>query len=101
VSTTPRDAVIAIEQKAVDRAYDCYEARLAEMTSPSAATASASGKDGIAVRKKAESTAEEYGGLGGEALVISRVDVQDAGDAMSSTPRPAIRWSSPGRTRSP
>ncbi|MFJ6832947.1 ATP-binding domain-containing protein [Streptomyces sp. NPDC091209] len=85
MSTTPRDAVIAIEQKAVDRAYDCYEARLAEMTSPSAATASASGKDGIAVRKEAESTAEEYDGLGGEALVISRVDVQEAGDAEPET----------------
>ncbi|MFE9879933.1 HelD family protein [Streptomyces sp. NPDC005784] len=85
MSTTPRDAVIAIEQKAVDRAYDCYEARLAEMTSPSTATASASGKDGVAVRKKAESTAEEYGGLGGEALVISRVDIQEAGDAEPET----------------
>ncbi|MFF3406749.1 ATP-dependent DNA helicase [Streptomyces sp. NPDC002742] len=85
MSTTPRDAVIAIEQKAVDRAYDCYEARLAEMTSPSAATASASGKDGIAVRKKAESTAEEYGGLGGEALVISRVDIQEPVDAEPET----------------
>jgi Superfamily I DNA and RNA helicases len=77
VSTTPRDTVIANEQKAVDRAYDCYEARLAEMTSPSAATASATGKDSVAVRRKAESTAEEYGGLGGEALVISRVDIQE------------------------
>ncbi|MEY2247366.1 AAA family ATPase [Streptomyces sp. BF23-18] len=85
MSTTPRDTVIAIEQKAVDRAYDCYEARLAEMTSPSTATASASAKDGIAVREKAESAAEEYGGLGGEALVISRVDVQDAGDAEPET----------------
>ncbi|MGW3911787.1 ATP-binding domain-containing protein [Streptomyces sp. NPDC005070] len=85
MSTTPRDAVIAIEQKAVDRAYDCYEARLAEMTSPSAASASASGKDGIAVREKAESAAEDYGGLGGEALVISRVDVQEAGDAEPET----------------
>ncbi|MFI0963868.1 ATP-binding domain-containing protein [Streptomyces sp. NPDC021080] len=85
MSTTPRDAVIAIEQKAVDRAYDCYEARLAEMTSPSAAAASASGKDGIAVREKARSAAEEYGGLGGEALVISRVDVQEEGDAEPET----------------
>ncbi|MET8854813.1 ATP-binding domain-containing protein [Streptomyces sp. NPDC004579] len=85
MSTTPRDAVIATEQKAVDRAYDCYEARLAEMTSPSAASASASGKDGITVREKAESAAEEYGGLGGEALVISRVDVQEAGDAEPET----------------
>ncbi|WP_329300404.1 AAA family ATPase [Streptomyces sp. NBC_00659] len=85
MSTTPRDTVIAIEQKAVDRAYDCYEARLAEMTSPSAATASASGKDGIALREKAVSAAEEYGGLGGEALVISRVDVQEADDAEPET----------------
>ncbi|MFB7248552.1 ATP-binding domain-containing protein [Streptomyces populi] len=85
MSTTPRDAVIAIEQKAVDRAYDCYEARLAEMTSPSTATASASGKDGIAVREKAEGAAEEYGGLGGEALVIGRVDVQETDDAEPET----------------
>ncbi|MFD8736708.1 ATP-binding domain-containing protein [Streptomyces sp. NPDC059618] len=85
MSTTPRDAVIAIEQKAVDRAYDCYEARLAEMTSPSAAAASASGKDGIAVREKARTAADEYGGLGGEALVISRVDVQEEGEAEPET----------------
>jgi DNA helicase IV len=85
VSTTPRDAVIVIEQKAVDRAYDCYEARLAEMSSSSAATASASGKDSIAVRRDTEARAEEYGGLGGEALVISRVDVQEAGDSEPET----------------
>ncbi|MFF3451031.1 ATP-dependent DNA helicase [Streptomyces sp. NPDC002667] len=85
MSTTPRDTVIAIEQKAVDRAYDCYEARLAEMTSPSTATASASGKDGIAVREKAESAAAEYGGLGGEALVISRIDVQEEGETEPET----------------
>ncbi|WP_432185786.1 HelD family protein [Streptomyces sp. Tue6028] len=85
MSTTSRNAVIATEQKAVDRAYDCYEARLAEMTSQSAATASASGKDSIAVRKGAETTAEEYDGLGGEALVISRVDVQETGDTEPET----------------
>ncbi|MCX4763841.1 AAA family ATPase [Streptomyces sp. NBC_01275] len=85
MSTTSRDTVIATEQKAVDRAYDCYEARLAEMTSQSAATASASGKDSIAVRKGAETTAEEYGGLGGEALVVSRVDVQENGDTEPET----------------
>ncbi|MGW1532134.1 AAA family ATPase [Streptomyces aureus] len=84
MSTTPRDAVIAVEQKAVDRAYDCYEARLAEMAAPSA-TACASGKDGMAVRETAESAAEEYGGLEGEALVISRVDVQDEGDTEPET----------------
>ncbi|MFL1902102.1 ATP-binding domain-containing protein [Streptomyces tauricus] len=85
MSTTPRDAVIATEQKAVDRAYSCYEARLAEMTSPSAATASASGKDSIAARKVAETTAEEYGGLGGEALVVSRVDIQEMGGTEPET----------------
>ncbi|MGW3413888.1 ATP-binding domain-containing protein [Streptomyces sp. NPDC000888] len=83
MSTTSREAVIADEQNAVDRAYDCYEARLKEMSSPSAATASASGKDSIAVRRETEASAEAYGGLGGEALVISRVDVQEAGDSES------------------
>ncbi|WP_121714061.1 AAA family ATPase [Streptomyces sp. E5N91] len=85
MSTTSRDAAIAAEQKAVDRAYACYEARLAELTGPTAATASASGKDSIAVRKEAEATAESYGGLGGAALVISRVDVQEPGDAEPET----------------
>ncbi|AQS68422.1 ATP-binding domain-containing protein [Streptomyces pactum] len=85
MSTTTRDAAIAAEQKAVDRAYACYEARLAELTGPTAATASASGKDSIAVRKEAEATAESYGGLGGAALVVSRVDVQEPGDAEPET----------------
>ncbi|MFE1071039.1 ATP-binding domain-containing protein [Streptomyces sp. NPDC058783] len=85
MGTTSRDAAIAAEQKAVDRAYACYEARLAELTGPTAATASASGKDSIAVRKEAEATAESYGGLGGAALVISRVDVQEPGDAEPET----------------
>ncbi|MGW5851137.1 ATP-binding domain-containing protein [Streptomyces sp. NPDC055254] len=85
MSTTSRDAVIATEQKAVDRAYDCYEARLVELTSQTAATASASGKDSIAVRKGAEATVDTYGGLGGEALVVSRVDIQDAGDTEAET----------------
>ncbi|MEO3765354.1 ATP-binding domain-containing protein [Streptomyces sp. B8F3] len=85
VRTTPRDAVIAVEQQAVDRAYDCYEARLAEMTPASAASASASGKDGAAVRRDAEAKAEEYGGLDGEALVVSRVDVREAGDSEAET----------------
>ncbi|MFJ9859557.1 ATP-binding domain-containing protein [Streptomyces albogriseolus] len=85
MSTTSRAAAIAVEQKAVDRAYDCYEARLAELTGQTAATASASGKDSIAARKGAEATAESYGGLGGEALVISRVDVQDPGDEEPET----------------
>ncbi|MFF3322134.1 ATP-binding domain-containing protein [Streptomyces sp. NPDC002889] len=77
MSTTSRDAVVAVEQKAVDRAYDCYEARLAEMAEESPASAAASGKDAIAARKEAEDRAEEYGGLGEEALVVSRVDVQE------------------------
>ncbi|WP_030543820.1 ATP-binding domain-containing protein [Streptomyces albus] len=85
MSTTPRDEVIATEQKAVDRAYDCYETQLAEMASQSAAAASASGKDSIAVRKGVESRALAYGGLGGESLVISRVDVQDDGDTAPET----------------
>ncbi|WP_406000089.1 AAA family ATPase [Streptomyces sp. NBC_00829] len=85
MSTTSREAVIAGEQKAVDRAYDCYEARLAEVTDQSPARASASGKDSIAVRHQAEAWADEYGGLQGEALVVSRVDVQEPG---ASEPAP-------------
>lgn len=85
MSTTSRDAVVAGEQKAVDRAYDCYEARLAEMTEQSPAAASASGKDGTAARIEAEAKAEEYGGLGGEALVVSRVDVQEPGASAAET----------------
>ncbi|MGW6456613.1 ATP-binding domain-containing protein [Streptomyces sp. NPDC055078] len=85
MSTTSREAIVAEEQQAVDHAYDCYEARLAEMTEHSPATASASGKDGIAARKEAEAKAEEYGGLDGEALVVSRVDVREPGEAESET----------------
>ncbi|MBQ0983742.1 AAA family ATPase [Streptomyces sp. F63] len=77
MGTTTRDEIIALEQKAVDHAYDCYETRLAEMTDGSVATASASGKDGIANRREADQRAAAYGGLGGESLVISRVDVRD------------------------
>ncbi|MEV6394969.1 AAA family ATPase [Streptomyces sp. NPDC051907] len=85
MSTTTRDETIAVEQKAVDHAYDCYTARLAEMSGTSAATASASGKDGIANRIDAEARATAYGGLGDEALVFSRVDAP--GDP-SEEPRP-------------
>ncbi|MEV5487883.1 hypothetical protein AB0L47_07730 [Streptomyces bobili] len=60
------DRFLAVEQEAVDHAYDCYTARLAEMSGTSAATASASGKDGIANRVEAEARAAAYGGLGGE-----------------------------------
>uniref|UniRef100_UPI001C84F73A HelD family protein n=1 Tax=Streptomyces beigongshangae TaxID=2841597 RepID=UPI001C84F73A len=77
MTTTTRDDVIALEQKAVDHAYACYEARLAEMTGTAAATASASGKDGIANRKDAEQRAEAYGSLGGESLVFARVDAPE------------------------
>ncbi|WP_338058186.1 hypothetical protein [Streptomyces avicenniae] len=72
-----RDAVIAVEQKAVDHAYACYEARLAELTDNSVAHASASGKDSVANRLANEARADAYGGLGGEALVISRIDVRE------------------------
>ncbi|MCT2590773.1 AAA family ATPase [Streptomyces sp. N2-109] len=85
MSGTSREAVIANEQKAVDRAYDCYEARLAEMGGQTAASASASGKDGIAVRVEAEARAQEYGGLGGESLVVMRVDTQEGGQAEPET----------------
>ncbi|MFF3020323.1 HelD family protein [Streptomyces sp. NPDC057939] len=84
-STTTRDEVLAVEQHAVDHAYDCYTARLAEMSGTSAATASASGKDGIANRIEAEARAAAYGGLGDEALVFARVD---APDEPGTEPRP-------------
>ncbi|MGW7252656.1 HelD family protein [Streptomyces sp. NPDC054834] len=77
MGTTTRDEIIAIEQKAVDRAYECYAARLAELTGGSVASASASGKDSVANRLAAEERAAAYGGLGNASLVISRVDVQD------------------------
>ncbi|MFE5853935.1 ATP-dependent DNA helicase [Streptomyces sp. NPDC056500] len=77
MSTTTRESIIGIEQKAVDHAYDCYAARLAEMSGTSAATASANPKDGITNRIEAEARAEEYGGLGTEALVFSRVDAPE------------------------
>lgn len=54
MGTVTRDETIAIEQKAVDRAYDCYAARLAEMTEGSVVSASASGKDSIANRVEAQ-----------------------------------------------
>ncbi|MFE7316578.1 ATP-binding domain-containing protein [Streptomyces sp. NPDC057555] len=77
MGTTTRDKVLAVEQKAVDHAYDCYTARLAEMSGKSAAMASASGKDGIANRIGAEERAAAYGGLGDEALVFTRVDAPE------------------------
>ncbi|MEU3818832.1 AAA family ATPase [Streptomyces sp. NPDC030392] len=77
MGTTTRDEIIAIEQKAVDRAYDCYAARLAELTGGSVALASASGKDSVANRLAAQERAAAYGGLGNASLVISRVDVRD------------------------
>lgn len=80
MGTSTRDEIIAVEQKAVDRAYDCYAERLAEMTGGSVAMASASGKDSVANRIVAEEQAAAYGGLGNASLVISRVDVQDGPD---------------------
>ncbi|MGK9462824.1 HelD family protein [Streptomyces sp. G6] len=77
MGTTTRDDVIALEQKAVDHAYACYEARLAEMSGTGAATASATGKDGIANKKDAEQRAAAYGNLGGESLVFARVDAPE------------------------
>jgi DNA helicase IV len=85
MSTTTRNDVIALEQKAVDHAYACYEARLAEMSGTGAATASATGKDGIANRKDAEQRAAAYGSLGGESLVFARVD---APEEPGGEPRP-------------
>ncbi|MGZ3116085.1 HelD family protein [Streptomyces sp. H62] len=77
MGTTTREEIIALEQKAVDRAYDCYAARLAEMTGGSVAMASASGKDSVANRIVAEERAAAYDGLGNESLVIGRVDAPD------------------------
>ncbi|QWQ42995.1 AAA family ATPase [Streptomyces sp. YPW6] len=77
MSTTTRDEILAGEQRAVDHAYDCYTTKLAEMSGTSAATASASGKDGIANRAEAEARAAAYGGLGDEALVFARVDASE------------------------
>ncbi|MFI8952617.1 ATP-binding domain-containing protein [Streptomyces sp. NPDC053750] len=85
MSTTTRDDVIALEQKAVDHAYACYEARLAEMNGTVTATASATGKDGIANKKDAEQRAAAYGNLGGESLVFARVD---APEEPGGEPRP-------------
>ncbi|MFK4223945.1 ATP-binding domain-containing protein [Streptomyces sp. NPDC019890] len=99
MSTTSREAVVADEQKAVHRAYDCYEARLAEIAEQSPASAAASGKDAIAARKEAEARAEEYGGLGEEALVVSRVDVQEPGTKESETFYIGRRAVSDPRTR--
>lgn len=110
MSTTTRGENLAAEQRAVDHAYDCYTARLAEMSGTSAATASASGKDGIANRIEAEARAASYGGLGDEALVFARVD---ALEEPGTEPRPwyvgrrvvwdasnepvVLQWTSPWR----
>ncbi len=80
MGTATRKEIIAIEQKAVARAYDCYAERLAEMTGGAVASASASGKDSVANRLAAEERAQEYGDLGNESLVISRIDVGDSPD---------------------
>ncbi|MFF4166292.1 HelD family protein [Streptomyces sp. NPDC001741] len=77
MGTTTRDEILAGEQRAVDHAYDCYTTKLAELSGTSAATASASGKDGIANRAEAEARAEAYGELGDEALVFARVDAPE------------------------
>ena len=46
MGTTTREEIIAFEQKAVDRAYDCYAARLAEMTGGSVACSDREGSPG-------------------------------------------------------
>ncbi|WP_328900945.1 AAA family ATPase [Streptomyces sp. NBC_00441] len=85
MSTSPQEpVVIAAEQKAVDHAYACYEARLAEMTDGSSAQASASGKDSIANRAEAESNALEYR-LEGEPLVVLRIDTQESDESQPET----------------
>ncbi|MEU0949118.1 hypothetical protein ABZ379_41545 [Streptomyces canus] len=87
MGTTTRNEIMAVEQKAVDRAYDCYAARLAEMTGGSVAMASASGKDSVANRIVAEERAAAYDGLGNESLVISRVDAPDEDEPVGG-PKP-------------
>ncbi|MDX3098030.1 AAA family ATPase [Streptomyces sp. ME19-03-3] len=77
MGATTRDEIIAEEQKEVDRAYDCYAERLAELTGGSVAAASASGKDGVSNKLAAAERAAEYDGLGGESLVFRRVDTKD------------------------
>ncbi|MFJ9720872.1 hypothetical protein ACIRPQ_33885 [Streptomyces sp. NPDC101213] len=108
MGTTTRDRIIAIAQKAVDRAYDCYAARPAELTGGSIATASASGKDSVANRLAAEERAAAYGGLGDASPVISRVDVQDGpggpktgGDCRPVQPVVATRTIAASTPRSP
>ncbi|MDX3693155.1 AAA family ATPase [Streptomyces europaeiscabiei] len=99
MGTTTREEIIALEQKAVDRAYDCYAARLAELTGGSVASASASGKDSVANRLAAEERAAAYGGLGNASLVISRVDVQDGPGGEADTWYVGRRAVSDVRTR--
>ncbi|MEU8511015.1 AAA family ATPase [Kitasatospora sp. NPDC048722] len=75
MSTSSRSAVIATEQRAVDRAYACYEAKLAELSGDASAQAAASGKDGIAARAESAARAEVFR-LEGENLVTMRVDTR-------------------------
>ncbi|GGW71768.1 HelD family protein [Streptomyces griseoloalbus] len=84
MSVPARAEVIAFEQTKVDFAYDCYEARLAWMSGESVAKASATGKDGIANRQEADRQAEAYDGLGGESLVIGRVDADDQAEGIET-----------------
>ncbi|MGW4896714.1 AAA family ATPase [Kitasatospora sp. NPDC004240] len=78
MSTSSRSAVIATEQRAVDRAYACYEAKLAELSGDASAQAAASRKDGIAARAESSARAEEFR-LEGENLVTMRVDTHADG----------------------
>ncbi|MEU6232242.1 AAA family ATPase [Kitasatospora sp. NPDC047058] len=78
MSTTSKAAVIAAEQQAVDRAYACYEAALAELAGGASARAAASGKDGIAARAESQARADVFR-LEGENLVTMRVDAQPDG----------------------
>ncbi|MFJ9446217.1 AAA family ATPase [Kitasatospora sp. NPDC101235] len=78
MSTSSRSTVIANEQRAVDRAYACYEAKLAELSGDASARAAASGKDGIAARVESLARAEVFR-LEGENLVTMRVDTRSDG----------------------
>ncbi|MEW1907457.1 hypothetical protein AB0442_03235 [Kitasatospora sp. NPDC085895] len=110
MSTSSRLAVIATEQRAVDRAYACYEAKLTELSGDASARAAASGKDGITARVESLARAEAFR-LEDENLVTMRVDTRSdetgepegfyigrrtVHDAETATPS-----SSPGQTSSP
>ncbi|TDC97806.1 ATP-binding domain-containing protein [Actinomadura sp. 7K507] len=78
---TDRKATLAEEQRAVDYAYACYERRFAtnrETFRPSEITDS---RAGTAFIRDVAPEVRFEGDLGGEALVIARVDVDEDGES--------------------